>query len=103
MTEEDERRWKAYKADPDDITSRNALLERYMPIVRYHAERICASRKEIELEDATQDGIFGLLDAIEGYDLARGVKFETYCVRRVRGAMHGRWTSSEWPSSTSNA
>ena len=41
----------------------------------------------VELDDLISAGVFGLMDAIDAFDLSRGVKFETYCVPRIRGAM----------------
>jgi RNA polymerase sigma factor for flagellar operon FliA len=79
--------WKTYKARPTDAL-RNRLIEHYMPLVRYTAERLFAKLPQnVELDDLTSAGVFGLIDAIEGFDLARGVKFETYCTTRVRGAI----------------
>jgi RNA polymerase sigma factor for flagellar operon FliA len=56
--------------------------------VKYNGERIWARLPEgVELDDLISAGIFGLMDAIDAFDLTRGVKFETYCVPRIRGAM----------------
>ncbi len=67
---------------------RNRLMEHYRPLVRYHAERIGATLpEEVDLDDLVSDGVFGLMDAIDAFDLARGYKFETFCKQRVRGAI----------------
>ena len=67
---------------------RNDLAVAYVPLVRMVAEEI-ASRvpKSIDAEDLVSVGVFGLLQAIEGFDPARNVKFETFCRMRIRGAM----------------
>lgn len=77
--------------------SRNRLVERYMPLVKYNAERIWSRLPDgVELDDLISAGIFGLMDAIEAFDPARGVKFETYCVPRIRGAMLDELRTMDW-------
>ena len=63
-------------------------MEHYLHLVRYNAERIHVKLPdEVELDDLMSAGIFGLMDAIAAFDLDRGVKFETYCAPRIRGAI----------------
>lgn len=89
--------WKTYKAEPGRKDLRNRLIERYMPLVRYNGERIWARLPEgVELDDLVSAGVFGLMDAIDAFDLSRGVKFETYCVPRIRGAMLDELRSMDW-------
>jgi RNA polymerase sigma factor for flagellar operon FliA len=65
--------------------------------VRYIAERVLAKLPQnIELDDLTSAGIFGLMDAVNGFDLSRGVKFETYCTTRIRGAILDELRSLDW-------
>src|SRR5690606_31449409 len=67
---------------------RNILMENYLHLVRYNAERVHMKLPdEVELDDLMSAGIFGLMDAINAFDLDRGVKFETYCAPRIRGAI----------------
>ncbi len=76
---------------------RNRLMERYLSIVKYNAERISAKLPdEVENDDLVSAGIFGLMDAIEAFDLERGVKFETYCAPRVRGAILDELRAMDW-------
>jgi len=76
---------------------RNRLVERYMPLVRYNGERIWQRLPDgVELDDLISAGIFGLMDAIDAFDLDRGVKFETYCVPRIRGAMLDELRTMDW-------
>jgi len=76
---------------------RNLLMERYLPLVKYNAERISAKLPdEVEHDDLVSAGVFGLMDAIEAFDLARGVKFETYCSPRIRGAILDELRSMDW-------
>ena len=88
--------WRRFKQSGDTVL-RNRLVENFLPIVRYNAERIGAKLPdEIEGDDLVSAGIFGLLDAIESFDLERGVKFETYCAPRIRGAILDELRSMDW-------
>ena len=65
---------------------RNLLMENYLRLVKYTADRIYAKLPDkVELDDLVSAGIFGLMDAIDAFDPERGVKFETYCSPRIRG------------------
>ena len=76
---------------------RNRLVETYLPLVKYNGERIWARLPEgVELDDLISAGVFGLMDAIEAFDMSRGVKFETYCVPRIRGAMLDELRTMDW-------
>jgi len=88
--------WRKYK-ETTDVSLRNNLMEEYLPLVRYMAERLCAKLPdEVELDDLIGAGIFGLLDAIKSFDLDRGVKFETYCAPRIRGAILDELRNLDW-------
>lgn len=88
--------WDAFKKDPNEQL-RNQLVERYLPLVRYNAERLRVKLPdEVDVEDLVQAGIFGLLDAINAFDLSRGVKFETYCAQRIRGAILDELRAMDW-------
>ncbi len=88
--------WKQYKKNPTKDL-RNRLVEQYMHIVRFNAERIHAKLpNEVEIDDLTSAGMFGLIDAIDAFDLGRGVKFETYCSPRIRGAILDELRSMDW-------
>src|SRR5687767_14872549 len=89
--------WKRYKADPNDQELRNLLVEQYLPLVKYNGERIWARLPDgVELDDLISAGVFGLMDAIDAFDMTRGVKFETYCVPRIRGAMLDELRTMDW-------
>ncbi|MCH7990608.1 MAG: sigma-70 family RNA polymerase sigma factor, partial [Planctomycetes bacterium] len=89
--------WKVYKQDQTNQPLRNKLMERYLPLVRYNAERVWAKLPEgVDLNDLISAGVFGLMDAIDAFDLSRGVKFETYCVPRIRGAMLDELRTMDW-------
>ena len=89
--------WRIYKVDLSRKDLRNQLVEKYMPLVKYNGERIWARLPEgVELDDLISAGVFGLMDAIDAFDLTRGVKFETYCVPRIRGAMLDELRTMDW-------
>lgn len=89
--------WIAFKQDMSNQQYRNALIERYLPLVRYNAERVWAKLPDgVDLNDLISAGVFGLIDAIEAFDMERGVKFETYCVPRIRGAMLDELRTMDW-------
>jgi RNA polymerase sigma factor FliA len=89
--------WKDFKADLTNQRLRNILIERYLPLVKYNAERVWQKLPEgVDLNDLISAGVFGLMDAIEAFDMERGVKFETYCVPRIRGAMLDELRTMDW-------
>jgi RNA polymerase sigma factor FliA len=88
--------WVRYKesGDPD---ARDELIEEYLPLTRYVAGQM--SRRlppTVEYDDLVSYGTLGLLDAIEKYDLDKGVKFSTYAVSRIRGAVLDELRSLDW-------
>jgi RNA polymerase sigma factor for flagellar operon FliA len=69
-----------------------------LPYVESLARRVASSMPHsIELSDLVQDGMIGLIDAACRYDEARGIKFETFAERRVRGAMIDALRRDAWP------
>jgi RNA polymerase sigma factor for flagellar operon FliA len=88
--------WRAFKATGDQA-ARNQLMEAYLPIVRYAADRIGEKLPHsVDVQDLMSAGIFGLADAIDRFDMGRGVKFETYCSSRVRGAILDELRKMDW-------
>ncbi|HET6202723.1 MAG TPA: FliA/WhiG family RNA polymerase sigma factor [Planctomycetota bacterium] len=88
--------WRQYKKT-GDTELRNRLIEKYYPMVRYISERLLQTLpKSIELDDLCSAGLFGLMDAIDGFDLSRGIKFKTYCTTRIRGAILDELRSQDW-------
>ena len=89
--------WKRFKLDQSNEDLRNRLIENYHPLVKYNGERIWSRLPEgVELDDLVSAGTFGLMDAIDAFDMSRGVKFETYCVPRIRGAMLDELRTMDW-------
>jgi len=88
--------WREYKKT-GTRPLRNQLMTNYLHLVKYNAERIRAKLpEEVEVDDLMSAGIFGLIDAIEAFDLSRGVKFETYCAPRIRGAILDELRTMDW-------
>ena len=92
-----EQLWTRYKGDTANIDLRNRLVEQYMPLVRHRGERIWSRLPDgVELDDLISAGTFGLMDAINAFDLERGVRFETFCIPRIQGAMLDELRSMDW-------
>jgi RNA polymerase sigma factor for flagellar operon FliA len=88
--------WRRFKAT-GECRLRNVLMETYLPIVKYNADRISAKLPgEVDHDDLVSAGVFGLVNAIESFDLGRGIKFETYCAPRIRGAMLDELRTMDW-------
>lgn len=82
-----EELWRAYKATKDK-NLRNLLIEKYYQMVRHIAERVLQTLpKSIDVDELCSAGVTGLMDAINGFDLERGIKFKTYCTTRIRGSI----------------
>jgi len=91
-----EKWWREFVRSKSD-KARNRLLEHYLPIVKYTAERVYARLPaEVDVNDLISAGIFGLMDAVNAFDRGRGVKFETYCAPRIRGAILDELRSLDW-------
>ncbi len=88
--------WERYHSSRD-IDSRNQLVEAYLSIVKYQTD-LMGNRlpDSVDTEDLASAGVLGLMDAIAAFDPQRGVKFETYCVPRIRGAMLDQLRREDW-------
>jgi RNA polymerase sigma factor for flagellar operon FliA len=88
--------WQEYQRTRS-VEIRNYLMEKFLHLVRYNAERIYVRLPdEVDIQDLMSVGLFGLKDAIDAFDLDRGVKFETYCAQRIRGAILDELRSMDW-------
>jgi RNA polymerase sigma factor for flagellar operon FliA len=94
MSEDD--LWSRYK-ETRDPAIRDAFIRQYSPLVKYVAGKVAASMPNtVEFEDLVGFGVFGLLDAIEKFDPDKNVKFKTYAVTRIRGAIFDELRSIDW-------
>ena len=88
--------WQKYRLKKD-LETRNQIAEHYLPLVKIVAGRIAISLPpHIDREDLISSGFFGLIDAIERFEIKRNIKFETYASVRVRGAMIDYLRSKDW-------
>ncbi|MCD6249729.1 MAG: FliA/WhiG family RNA polymerase sigma factor [candidate division Zixibacteria bacterium] len=95
------RDWRRYQKNPTD-EMRQQLLSKYVPLVRNVATRMAMGfPRSVELSDLINTGAIGLIEAFGNYDPERGVKFETYAVPRIRGAILDELRALDWvPRST---
>jgi len=77
--------------------TREEIVHKYLHLVKYVAGRISINLPpNVEINDLINDGILGLIDATEKYDDARGVKFETYAITRINGAILDALRAMDW-------
>lgn len=100
MDEEDrgaiDQLWADYKAS-GSRDARDRLIVHYSPLVKYVAGRVSVGLPQnIEQADLVSYGIFGLIDAIDKFDLGRAIKFETYAIARIKGAIIDELRSIDW-------
>jgi RNA polymerase sigma factor FliA len=88
--------WKEFK-DTADQALRERLILHYSPLVKYVAGRVGVGLPpNIEQADLVSYGIFGLIDAIEKFDISRAIKFETYAISRIKGAIIDELRAIDW-------
>lgn len=88
--------WQAYGKDRD-ATLRDRLVLHYAPLVKYVAGRVGTGLPaHVDVADLVQSGVFGLWDAIDRYEPERGLKFETYAMQRIRGAILDELRAQDW-------
>ncbi|HEY1688909.1 MAG TPA: RNA polymerase sigma factor WhiG [Solirubrobacteraceae bacterium] len=88
--------WRRYKAD-GDARARERLVVAYSPLVKYVAGRTAAGLPpHVEEADLISYGLVGLVAAIERFDPERKIKFETYAIARIKGAIIDELRSMDW-------
>jgi RNA polymerase sigma factor for flagellar operon FliA len=88
--------WVSFKHD-GDIRSRDRLIVAYSPLVKYVAGRLSSGLPQtVDTADLVSYGIFGLIDAIDKFDPSRGIKFETYAIARIKGAIIDELRAMDW-------
>ncbi|MEJ7765210.1 MAG: RNA polymerase sigma factor WhiG [Acidimicrobiales bacterium] len=101
MTDSDDpeavsRIWEGYKRSSDPA-ARDRLIVHYSPLVKFVAGRVASGLPQsVDQGDLVSYGIFGLIDAIDKFDIGRGIKFETYAITRIRGAIIDELRSIDW-------
>lgn len=88
--------WQEYKRD-GTTAARDRLILHFSPLVKYVAGRVAVGLPaNIDQADLISYGIFGLIDAIDKYETDRGIKFETYAISRIRGAIIDELRAIDW-------
>ncbi|MDD6655122.1 MAG: sigma-70 family RNA polymerase sigma factor, partial [Treponema sp.] len=93
---EEDLLWEEFKKTKS-AKLRDKFIRQYMPLVKYVAGKVSVGMpNSVEFDDLVGYGQFGLLDAINKYDPAKGVKFKTYAVTRIRGAIFDELRQIDW-------
>ncbi|HOK03055.1 MAG TPA: RNA polymerase sigma factor WhiG [Spirochaetota bacterium] len=93
---DEDKLWERYSKS-NEQSIRDYFVLKYAPLVKYVAGKISMGMPQsIEFEDLVSYGIFGLLDAINKFDPSRGIKFKTYAMTRIRGAIFDELRSIDW-------
>lgn len=88
--------WKDYKGSRNQ-NIREFLVKKYAPLVKYVAGKVAIGMpNNTDFDDLVSDGTIGLLDAIEKYEPERNIKFKTYAITRIRGAIFDGLRERDW-------
>jgi len=88
--------WVEYK-EKQSPEARERLILNYSPLVKYVAGRLASTLPQtVDTADLISYGMFGLIDAIEKFDLSREIKFETYAMSRIKGAIIDELRAVDW-------
>jgi len=88
--------WATFK-DTGSSGARDQLILHYAPLVKFVAGRVRSGLPStVEQADLISYGVFGLIDAINKFEVGRGIKFETYAVSRVKGAIIDELRAIDW-------
>jgi RNA polymerase sigma factor for flagellar operon FliA len=88
--------WQEYRQSRNPKI-REAFIKQYAPLVKYVAGKVAVGMPHnVEFDDLVGFGVFGLLDAIDKFDPDKNVKFKTYAVTRIRGAIFDELRSIDW-------
>ncbi len=92
----EEELWVEFRKT-ESIQLRDAFIRQYMPLVKYVAGKVAVGMPgNVEFDDLVGFGQFGLLDAINKFDPEKNVKFKTYAVTRIRGAIFDELRQMDW-------
>ena len=88
--------WDAY-AETKCPEVKKQIIAAYFPLVKYLAERMVTTLPaSVEADDLVSMGTFGLIEAIDRFDISRGIQFKTYCTARIRGAILDSLRTNDW-------
>ena len=98
--ENDAKLWEEYSRNRSEI-NREKIVKRYLPLIKYVVGRMAVTPPPgLDYEDLLSFGVFGLLDAIDRFDLSKGFSFQTFAVPRIRGAVLDELRKCDWFSRT---
>ncbi len=93
---DEENLWHEFRKSKSTVI-RDKFIRQYMPLVKYVAGKVATGMPEsVEFDDLVSCGQFGLLDAINKFDPDKNVKFKTYAVTRIRGAIFDELREQDW-------
>jgi RNA polymerase sigma factor for flagellar operon FliA len=88
--------WKEWKHQ-GSLEAKRDLIERYLPLVDYVVNRLAIGLpRNVIKDDLSSHGVMGLIDAVEKFDLERGLQFETYASWRIRGSIIDGLRQGDW-------
>jgi RNA polymerase sigma factor for flagellar operon FliA len=92
----EEELWVEYRQNKDPKI-RETFIKQYAPLVKYVAGKVAVGMPHnVEFDDLVGFGVFGLIDAIDRFDPEKNVKFKTYAVPRIKGAIFDELRSIDW-------
>ncbi|WP_088005950.1 FliA/WhiG family RNA polymerase sigma factor [Indiicoccus explosivorum] len=93
---DEQQYWKKWQTNRDPEAG-DVLIQKYKPLVSYHAQRIGSGLpKSVSKDDLFSLGMMGLFDALNKFDPSRELKFDTYASFRVRGAIMDGLRREDW-------
>jgi len=96
MKDETEVLWETY-SNTHDIEVKDKLILKYLPIVKYIANRMLMTLpSSVEYDDLVSAGVVGLIGSLDRFDLRQGVKFETFVLPRIKGAILDELRTLDW-------
>ncbi len=88
---------KKKQAKKKRVKPKDDLILKYAPLIKYIANRIAARLPlRLDTQDLINSGVLGLIDALEKFDVDKGVKFETYAEYRIKGAILDNLRAMDW-------
>ncbi|QSZ26585.1 FliA/WhiG family RNA polymerase sigma factor [Aceticella autotrophica] len=88
--------WRKYISMKDDKIKDDIII-RYMPLVKHVVKKLCISEiSQADFDDLLSQGMIGLIDAVNKYDISKGVKFETYASIRIKGEIIDYLRKKDW-------
>jgi RNA polymerase sigma factor for flagellar operon FliA len=92
--------WREYGKNPT-TEHKEKIVKRYLPLIKYVVGRMAVSAPPgLDYEDLLSFGVFGLLDAIDRFDVSKGFSFQTFAVPRIRGSVLDELRKYDWISRT---